>query len=130
MRFNSLIPLVDVSDVERSIEFYKNALGFTIEDKLTWNGSIEWALLSSGPVCIMLSNGDDPRDDTYVVPKNGVFFIYPEDIDGLYQSLQSKGYETSALQAGQRGAREFYLQDPDGYVLWFSHRKVREALAA
>ena len=115
MKLNSLIPLVDVCDVERSIDFYENALGFNIEDKLIWNGEIEWALLSSGQVHIMLSNGDEPRDDTYAVPKNGVFFIYPDDIDGLYRSLQAKGFETSALQSGQRGAREFYLQDPDGY---------------
>lgn len=130
MKFNSLIPLVDVANVENSINFYENALGFTMEDKLIWNGAIEWALLSSGSVHIMLSNGDAPSDDTYTIPKNGVFFIYPEDIDGLYNSLQGKGYETSALQAGQRGAREFYLQDPDGYVLWFSHKAVNEAVAA
>ena len=130
MKFNSLIPLVDVGDVERSIEFYENALGFCIEDKLIWNGAIEWALLSSGDVRIMLSNGGEPVDETYQVPKNGVFFIYPEDIDGLYMSLQRNGYETSNLQSGQNGAREFYLQDPDGYVLWFSHKTVYEAVPA
>lgn len=130
MKLNSLIPLVDVNNVEESIQFYEDALGFSIEDKLVWNGAIEWALLRSGPVRIMLSSGGEPHEDTYVVPKNGVFFIYPDDIQHLYDSLQHKGFETSALQAGQRGAREFYLQDPDGYVLWFSHKQVYETVPA
>ncbi len=130
MKLNSLIPLVDVLNVEESINFYESALGFTIEDKLIWNGAIEWALLCSGPVRIMLSNGAEPLEDTYPVPKNGVFFIYPDDIEQLYDSLQLKGFETSALQSGQSGTREFYLQDPDGYVLWFSHKQVHEAVPA
>ena len=126
MKFNNLIPLLDVNDVEESIEFYTDALGFTIEDKLIWNGKIDWALLSAGAIRLMLSNGDVGHRNSTVDQSNNVFFIYPDDIESLYGSLQAKGYEPSALQSGQRGTREFCLQDPDGYVLWFSYKQVAE----
>jgi uncharacterized glyoxalase superfamily protein PhnB len=108
MKFNNLIPLLDVNDVEESIEFYTDALGFTIAIRL------------------MLSNGDVGHRNSTVDQSNNVFFIYPDDIESLYGSLQAKGYEPSALQSGQRGTREFCLQDPDGYVLWFSYKQVAE----
>ncbi|MEM7128965.1 MAG: VOC family protein [Chloroflexota bacterium] len=129
MKFNTLIPLLDVKNVEHSIEFYADALGFTIEDKLIWNGQIDWALLSSGPIRLMLSNNSESFHETWVATNGSIFFIYPEDIDSLYKALQVKGYEPSALQASQGGTREFCLQDPDGYTLWFSHKNIRELVA-
>lgn len=130
MKFNSLIPLLDVKNVEHSIEFYADALGFAIEDQLVWNGKVDWALLSAGHIRLMLSNGTEDRHDSWVAPSNSIFFFYPDDIDSLYSTLQTKGYETSALQAGVHGTREFCLQDPDGYVLWFSYKKVSELAVA
>lgn len=129
MKFNNLIPLLDVSDVEHSIEFYENALGFSIEDKLVWDGKIDWALLNAGSVRLMLSHGEESsHNDTWALPHNSIFFMYPDDIDHLYQSLKTKGFDTSELQCGQNGAKEFCLQDPDGYVLWFSHKQVQDAM--
>lgn len=124
MKFKSLIPLLDVSDVENSITFYSTALGFSVEDQLTWNGKTDWALLKSGKAKVMLSKGSDMGSDYEKIAPNSVLFFYPEDADWLFSTLKSKGYQMTNVQKGQNGAKEFSLTDPDGYVLWFSSKEI------
>lgn len=124
MKFKSLIPLLDVSDVEKSIMFYSTALGFSVEDQLTWDGKTDWALLKSGRAKVMLSQGSDMGDNFEKIAPNSVLFFYPEDTDWLFSTLQSKGYETSNVQRSQSGTKEFSLTDPDGYILWFSSKEI------
>lgn len=124
MKFKNLIPLLDVSDVESSILFYSEALGFKIEDQLTWDGKTDWALLKSGRAKVMLSQGTDAIANSESVAPNSVLFFYPEDTQWLYATLESKGYEMTNVQKGQAGAKEFCLTDPDGYVLWFSSKPL------
>lgn len=124
MQFTSLIPLLDVHDVEAAIEFYKDALGFCLEDKLSWGGRTEWALLRSGQVELMLNAKTETSHRFPENARGGVFFFYPDDIEGLHQSLTKKGYAVSSLLETCPGTHEFCVQDPDGHVLWFSRRRV------
>lgn len=124
MKFKNLIPLLDVSDVESSILFYSEALGFKIEDQLTWNGKTDWALLKAGKTKVMLSQGSDTALQTERVAPNSVLFLYPEDTEWLYSTLDSKGYEMTNVQKGKSGTNEFCLTDPDGYILWFSSKSI------
>lgn len=124
MKFKNLIPLLDVSDVENSILFYSEALGFKIEDQLTWNGKTDWALLKAGKTKVMLSQGSETSLKTEQIAPSSVLFLYPEDTEWLYSTLQSKGYEMTNVQKGQSGTKEFCLTDPDGYILWFSSKSI------
>ena len=125
MKLRSLIPVLDVKDVDASIEFYCDALGFTLVEKVEWGGRTEWALLNCDGVQLMLcaSRDSDAEDDTH--SNEGVFFVYHDNLESLFVYLGSKGYTniSNLLQNSQR-PRDFYLRDPDGYVLWFSRRPV------
>jgi len=129
MNLDHLIPLLDVKDVDESIAFYADALGFTVEDKLIWDGRTDWALLKSGMVEIMLSAIREHPERRWSLSKAGIFFFYLDDPEHLYTTLQEKGYTISDIQHGHRGAKEFCLQDPDGYVLWFSPKKGERSSA-
>lgn len=124
MKFKNLIPLLDVSDVENSILFYSTALGFSVEEQLTWDGTTDWALLKSGKAKVMLSKGSELILEAESVAPNSVLFFYPEDTDWLFTTLQSKGYKMTNVQKGQSGTKEFCLTDPDGYILWFSSKPI------
>jgi hypothetical protein len=54
---------------------------------------------------------------------DGMFFIYHDNLESLQVTLGLRGYIniTNDLPPSL-GTRDFYLRDPDGYVLWFSHR--------
>jgi catechol 2,3-dioxygenase-like lactoylglutathione lyase family enzyme len=128
MKVRSLVPVLDVRDVEASIEFYCGVLGFTLQDKVEWGGKTEWALLYCDQVHLMLSasqHGD--HEDAPSHQSDGMFFLYHDNLESLQVYLGSRGYSSvpDVLQAGQ-GKRDFYLRDPDGYVLWFSHKPVAE----
>ena len=125
MKLRNLIPVLDVHDVEASIEFYCEALGFQLHDKLEWGGKTEWALLRNDSVQLMLCAGNDHEAEEVTRPGEGVFFLYLDDVKSLLVYLGSKGYNDrlEGLHPIQPG-RDFFLRDPDGYVLWFSHRPV------
>ena len=125
MKLRHLIPVLDVRDVEASIEFYCEALGFRLHDRLEWGGKTEWALLRNDNVQLMLCAGGELEAEEVTRPGEGVFFLYLDNVESLLVYLGSNGYadQLSGLQPIQPG-RDFFLRDPDGYVLWFSHRPV------
>lgn len=126
MKLQSLVPVLDVHDVEASIEFYCGALGFTLHDKVEWGGRTEWALLRCDQVQLMLcASQERDSEDTMNHNSDGMFFIYHENLESLQVYLGSRGY-TSGPEPLPNGyaKRDFYLRDPDGYVLWFSHKPV------
>jgi glyoxylase I family protein len=125
MRLQNLVPVLDVRDVEESIEFYRSTLGFSVYDKVEWGGRTEWALLRSGQVQLMLCASEDEGSKEVSAQSDSVFFVFLDDADALPVYL---GVEESSV-SGQPAtddlqSRDFYLRDPDGYVLWFSHRPL------
>jgi catechol 2,3-dioxygenase-like lactoylglutathione lyase family enzyme len=125
MKLRNLIPVLDVRDVETSIEFYCGALGFVLNDKVEWGGRTEWALLQSEHMQLMLCAGHETEIEDAVRSDDSVFFLYHDDPESLLSSLGSHGYDErpEVLQPdGKR--RDFFLRDPDGYVLWFSHKPM------
>lgn len=120
-----LIPVLDVRDVDTSIEFYCGVLGFTLHDKVQWAGRTEWAVLRNDGVQLMLCAGQGGDDEDGSGPGEGVFFLYHDNLESLLHYLGSKGYDSrSSLLQVSPSARDFYLRDPDGYVLWFSHKPL------
>lgn len=125
MKLRSLIPVLDVRDVETSIEFYCGALGFVLRDKVEWGGRTEWALLQSEHVQLMLCVGQEAEIEDVVRSEEGVFFLYHDDPEALLIGLSTRGYDgVSDVLNPDGGRRDFFLRDPDGYVLWFSHKPM------
>ena len=125
MRLQNLVPVLDVRDVEESIEFYGATLGFEVYDKVEWGGRTEWALLRSGPVQLMLCAGRDEDAQDELPQSDTVFFIHLDEADAQHVFLGAFGAASSdELPAGGRPNRDFYLRDPDGYVLWFSPKPL------
>jgi catechol 2,3-dioxygenase-like lactoylglutathione lyase family enzyme len=123
MKLRNLVPVLDVRDVDASIEFYCGVLGFTLHDKVEWGGRTEWALLRSDNVQLMLSASQDSDNDDMPHQTEGMFFLYHDNLESLLVCLGSRGYSTTPdLLPATGSKRDFYLRDPDGYVLWFSHK--------
>ena len=126
MKLRSLVPVLDVHDVDASIEFYCGALGFTLYDKVEWGGKTEWALLRCDGVQLMLCASQAVDGDEGVSHNSdGMFFLYHDNLESLQVYLGSRGYTDAAVGMSQsQSKRDFYLRDPDGYVLWFSQKPV------
>ena len=129
MKFNKLIPELSVSNLEKSLEFYK-LIGFKIEYERKEN---RFVFLSLGEIQFMLQEISD--DDKWNVGTlsypfgNGINFqLEIENVDDIYNKLKNNGYkiafemEENWYRQNNKllGNKEFLVQDPDGYLLRFS----------
>jgi catechol 2,3-dioxygenase-like lactoylglutathione lyase family enzyme len=124
MKVESLIPVLDVRDVDASVSFYCEVLGFQIQDKVEWSGRTEWALLQTDKVQLMLcANDADTGDEDHRV-NDGIFFLNIDNPEALMIRLKGAEIPNVSPPEAQLGNKDFYLRDPDGYILWFSYRRV------
>ena len=128
MKFNSLIPELTVSDVERTKDFYVGVLGFEIEYERPED---RFVFLSLGENQMMFEqeNGAWSVGELEAPYGRGVNFeMTVADVEGLYARVAAAGIEpfrelaenTYAAADGEITQKEFLVQDPDGYLLRFT----------
>ena len=119
MKTQNLVPMISVSDVERSITFYRH-LGFEVDNTFACEGETKpsWAWLQSGEAQLMLSATSQPIADKPTV----LFYVYTEDVAAARASLVEAGLNPGEITTPFYSPRgEFELVDPDGYVIMVTH---------
>jgi uncharacterized glyoxalase superfamily protein PhnB len=130
MALKNLIPLLNVSDIEASLEFYREALDFKVVSNPEAVKDWHWATIRSGWTEIMLSQTESPPEPITVVDPHTnttwpvIFYFYPDDVARLYAQVIARGYQPTPLQVTIYGMREFSLVDPDGHMLSFGQDEV------
>ncbi len=128
MKFNSLIPELSVTDIEKSKKFYLN-LGFKImyerkEDKFCF------LYLEDNQIMIEEINNNWNVGEMKYPFGNGInISMTVSDIDSFYENIISKKFvlfrkiKTSKYRVDDiiYEDKEFLLQDPDGYLLRFNN---------
>lgn len=128
MKFNKLIPELSVSDIERSREFYRDILGFTIEYERPEDG---FAFLSLGEAQLMIEQLNDHWSvgEMHYPFGNGVNFqIEIEGLDAFVERVKAAGVVPfkDVFESRYRADEVVYVEkevlflDPDGYMLRFS----------
>lgn len=127
--FNKNIPELTVSNLEKSLKFYK-IVGFKIEYERLEN---KFVFISLGEIQFMLQE-DSGNDKWKLAPLhypygNGINFqLEINNLNDIYNNLKNSGYkitydiEENWYRQDDKllGNREFLIQDPDGYLLRFS----------
>ena len=126
-QFSSVTPNLIVADVERSMAFYRDILGFTVETTVPDASPYVFAILRSGPVEVYL-NAPGPAFEEYPV-LNGrpigatlTLFIRITGIQAAYESLKTRVNVVMPLEKKWYGPTEFACTDPDGYVITFAEQ--------
>ena len=128
MKFNSLIPELSVTNIEKSKKFYLN-LGFKImyerkEDKFCF------LYLEDNQIMIEEINNNWNVGEMKYPFGNGInISMTVSDIDSFYESIISKKIvlfrkiKTSKYRVDDiiYEDKEFLLKDPDGYLLRFNN---------
>lgn len=129
MYWNKIIPELSVTNLKKSLNFYKTA-GFKIEYERPEN---KFVFISLGQIQFMLqeiSDNDKWDVGTLKYPfGNGINFqLEVENLNEIYNNLKNANYsitfdiEENWYRQNDKllGNMEFLIQDPDGYLLRFS----------
>ena len=111
-----------ITDMERSLAFYRDGLGFQV--KITWTprGTIEWCWLELGKAAIMLQEYRKdlpPEHSPQGKLGEGVSICFMcRDAIAIYHQAKERGLQVKRPFVGNRlWVTEFI--DPDGYKLDF-----------
>ena len=120
MTIRTLVPLLNVEDVSRSLSFYRDGLGFEIVAQHDDDDTPIWARLSAGDTEIMLNRPDHANSGGRATrPSYGdvVLYLMVDDAASLHRALGEKGLTVGPLERQAYGVDEFQMRDPDGYEI-------------
>ena len=113
------VPFYLVADMEISLRFYVDGLGFTMTKQWTPRGKIEWCWLERDAVSLMLQEPRADKARPEVLSKTGPSVCFQcEDALALYHEFVGRGLAASEPFVGN-GMWVVVLKDPDGYTLDF-----------
>ena len=126
LRLRALEPSLTVNDIERSVRFYTEVLGFYLSERWTENGTLLGVNLKAG-VCELGLSQDDwakGRDRKKGVGMR-IWCKTAQDIDQMAARIKAAGWQLVEEPIDQSwGVRSLSIEDPDGYHLTIYREKI------
>ena len=127
MKFNSLIPELTVSNIEKSKEFYLE-LGFKIKYERIENKFCFLELENNQLMIEEINDNWNTAVMEYPFGRGINISMSVSDVEKMYNKLKNKNfkffldleYHTYKVDEIIYNDKEFLIQDPDGYLLRFS----------
>jgi len=117
-----LEPLIYVSDLQKSIGFYINILGFRLDELYPSKDNPSYAPIFIGDYKLMLCLARETNKKFYMKGLGGSglqLFIQVDKVDEIYQKVKSNVEIIDDIETKSWGDREFTIKDPDGYLITF-----------
>ena len=115
-----LVPLLFVADIQRSMAFYCEKLGFRVTQAWEPNGKLSWCRVDRDGSAVMLQEACPEEDGPAEGRGRGVaFFFNCEDVDAAHAEFAARGLDLQPPAVAHYGMKQVFLQDPDGYQLCF-----------
>lgn len=122
LRLRRIEPSLTVGDLQKSLAWYRDVLGFTVADLWERDGKVVGASLKAGHGRLALTQDDwaQGRDRTKGVGFR-LYFATVQDVDGVASGIKKRGGQLASEPADLPwGARAFHLVDPDGFKITVS----------
>jgi|SRR5579871_1377810 len=129
----TVAPMFLVADIQRSVRYYRDVLGFAVER--IWGDPPSFAMpIRDGLTVMLLEVADKSR-----IRPNGTdgeswdAHFWVRDADQLFRELAARNVTIAyaPLDRDYYGNREFAIYDPDRYLIAFGHdieaKRQREA---
>ncbi len=120
MTMQALTPMLQTSDMDRTIAWCRDLLGFSCVSRVEG-----WCRLEQGGVSIMFMENDHLGAPHATATQ----YIYVDDVNALWDALKTRVTAEWGPEDMSYGLREFAIRDPDGYLLSFGapvRRDVRK----
>ena len=128
MKFHKVTPNLVVTNMEKSLTFYRDTLGFSVSQTVPDKAPFIFAWMKRDDADIFLNQNMPPQPgepDLYAgKPVGGgtlSLYLVMEGIDEIYAKVQQQKVPiVVAMHKQFYGMREFAVHDPDGYLLIFA----------
>ena len=117
-------------DLEASIRFYRDAIGFTVAETYEHEGQVVAAVIAAGD-CRIVLNQDDGKLGWERIKGQGFYLQInvagPADVDAAAARITTAGGALLSEPADREwGVRMFQFKDPDGFKLGVSTPLARQ----
>ena len=135
MKFADVTPNLIVSDIDRSLRFYRDVLGFSVVTTVPDAAPFVFVWLQRDHIQVFLNAREGVGEDLPALAAraiggtNTLFMVLESDsaetgVDALFAEVSGKAPVVMPLKTQFYGMREFGIEDPDGYVILFAQRTV------
>jgi catechol 2,3-dioxygenase-like lactoylglutathione lyase family enzyme len=114
MTINACIPIIPSADLEKSLRFWTEGLGLTIDEQMRRDGKLIGCAIHNAHLYFWLNE----RGGTPIKPEDheGIRLYWtPANIHETRERLKQLGYEVSDIEVRDYGQTEFFVTDDDGY---------------
>ena len=113
-----------VRDLEKSLEWYTDVLGFTVDRKHEREGILFAVSLKAGAVRVLITRDNGAKGADRVKGEGfSLMFTTAQDVDALAARVKARGGTLASEPADAFGARVFRIVDPDGFRLVISSER-------
>ncbi|HSS51916.1 MAG TPA: VOC family protein [Thermoanaerobaculia bacterium] len=119
LRLRGLMPALTVNDLETSLGWYRDVLGFIVAEEIRHEDRLVAVRLKAGSVEFLLGQDDfvKGRDRAKGVALR-LYCITGQDIDQLAAAIQARGGKLAQEPRDEPwGTRDFAMVDPDGFLI-------------
>lgn len=122
LQVRSLVPTLTVNDLNRSLKFYRDGLGFAVTEEHKDDGVVKGVMIQAGNVTLGLSQDDFAKGRDRVKGIGLRFYIETDqDIHELAGQAKATGISLNEGPAPLPwGPVGFTVTDPDGFKLTIS----------
>ena len=101
-----VVPFLHVSDMEKSLRYYIDGLGFTMKNKWVVDGEVRWCWLAKGGAALMLQEFPKQGHDSLVTSGKvgeGVSLCFIcDDAVAIYDDFRSRGMTLQSRRSAMR----------------------------
>ena len=115
--FKRIVPVLKVSDMKKSVEFYAGVLGFTVAWRAGNDGGGENCMLQAGTAELLLSTGSHLGDKPQFT---GTLYFHMSGVREFFDWVKDKVEIVWPLETMDYSQTEFGIHDGDGYTLAFA----------
>ena len=126
MRLKSLTPNLMVEDVRRTVDFYRDVMGFDMLAAVPEGETVlDWAMVQRDDARLMFQSRpslsrDVPILESAPIGASQSFYVEVEGIQSLYDHIKGKVEIVNDIHTTFYNTREFYFKDINGYIFGFS----------
>ena len=126
-QITKLTPNLLVSNVEQSVAFYRDVLGFSVAMSVPDAPPFVFAGVTSGPTEVFFNAVDAavaeyPSFSNQPIGGTLTLFFEVTEIEAAYAALAPKVRIVMPLEKKWYGMTEFAFLDPDGYIITYAQR--------